>query len=86
MKFERFLNWIKDQMLNYPNISFKTVKMFMNEFNNCLSFQEKMRLKLEIQIINEFVLKQLTIDETVNIIKTKNLEHQLIKIKKNEVI
>ena len=85
MKIERFLKWIQDQMLNYPDISFITLKMFMDKFNNCLSNNERERWKTEILLIREFTLKQFTIDETVYIAKIKNLKHQLTKIKQNEV-
>lgn len=84
MKIERFLKWIQDQMLNYPDISFKTLKMFMDKFYDCLSTKEKTRWSVEIDMIREFTLKQLTINETVHRIKTKNLEYQLTNIKNNE--
>ena len=85
MKIERFLKWIQEQMLNYPDISFTTVKMFIDKFNSCLSNNERKRWGTEILLIKEFTLKQLSIDETVHLVKTKNLEHQLTKIKQNEV-
>ena len=81
MKIQRFLEWIQDQMLTYPDIDFKTVKMFIDKFYNCLSNIEKKRWNISIQMIREFSLKQLSINETVNKIKTKNLEHQLNNIK-----
>lgn len=84
MKIDRFLNWIQDQMLNYPDICFKTLKMFMDKFYACLSTKQQKRWSIEIEMIREFTSKQLTIDETVLIIKTKNLEKELNNIKNNE--
>ena len=85
MKIERFLKWIQEQMLNYSDINFTTVKIFIDKFYACLSNNEKIRWHTEILMIREFTSKQLSIDETVHIAKTKNLEHRLIKIKQNEV-
>lgn len=84
MKIERFLNWIKDQMLNYPNINFETVKMFMDKFNDCLSIKEYQRWSVEIDMIREFTSKQLNIDETVHIIKTNNLVQELNNLKERK--
>lgn len=84
MKIERFLTWIQEKMLNYPNIDFTTIKMFINEFNKCLSKNERERWSLTIQMINELTSKQLTINEIIYREKTKQLDNQLIELK-NEV-
>ena len=84
MKIEKFLNWIQDKLLNYPDICFITVKMFVDKFDLCLSNKEKERHSLQLQMIREYSLRQISIDTTVQIIKTKNLETQLNEIK-NEV-
>lgn len=84
MKIEKFLTWIQEKMLYYPNIDFATIKMFISQFNKCLSKNERERWSLTIQIINELTSKQLTIDEIIHREKTKQLDNQLIQLK-NEV-
>lgn len=81
MKIEKFLNWILDKMLNYPDISFCTVKIFIDKFNSCLSKRERERWCLPIQMIKEFTSKQITIDTFVNNAKVKNLSKELKKLK-----
>jgi len=71
VKIERFLNWIQDNLLNYPDIDFKTVKMFVQKFNECLSIKERERWSLSIQLINEFSSKQISLDESIKRIKNK---------------
>jgi len=84
MKFEKFLNWIQDKLLNYPDISLPTVKLFIQEFFNCLSDKEKERCTLQISIINEFTLKQITIDSFVKDVIIDNLDDLLNEIKKDD--
>lgn len=83
MKIERFLKWIQDKLLNYPDISINTVKMFVDKFYSCLSENERERksIKLIIQIITELTLKQITIDSFVKEIVIENLTEQLNNIK-----
>lgn len=81
MKIERFLNWILDKLLNYPDIDFKTVKMFTQKFKSCLSKREYERWSIIVELIEEFSLQQITIDHSVNNIKTDNLEIELNNIK-----
>ena len=89
MKIEKFLKWIQDKLLNYPDISISTVKMFVDKFYSCLSESERKRkpIKLIIQIITELTLKQITIDSFVKEIVIENLTEQLNNIKddNNEV-
>ena len=80
MKIERFLTWIMKKLLNYPDIDFRTVKLFTNEFSKCLSNKEQNRWWLTLEMINEFTSKQLTIDESINKIKVNNLEADFKKI------
>ena len=83
MKIEKFLKYIQNKLLNYPDISFETVKLFIQEFYNCLSDKQKIRYITECQLISEFSLKRISI---VNDIKTNNLETELNNMKndKNE--
>ena len=81
MKIEKFLNWILNKMLNYPDINFCTVKIFIDKFNTCLSKRERERWCLSIQMIKEFTSKQITIDTFVNNAKVKILSKELEKIK-----
>lgn len=84
MKIEKFLNWILDKMLNYPDISFCTVKIFIDKFNSCLSKRERERWILPIQMIKEFTSKQITIDSFVQDIKIENLSNELNNLKESE--
>jgi len=86
MKLEKFLKWIQFNLLNYPDVSFKTVKMYMDKFENCLSNKERIRWKTQIQIIREFSLIQISLDSFVLENKVENLTNELEKIKndKNE--
>lgn len=82
MKIEKFLNWIQDKLLNYPDISFFTVKMFIDRFFRCLSKREQERYSLQIQMIREYTLKQISIDSFVKDIVIENLIDDLNNIKK----
>lgn len=84
MKIEKFLNWIQDNLLNYPDISFFTVKMFIDKFYDCLSVKEKKRNILHLQMIKEYTLKQISIDSFVKDIVVENLTDQLNNIKEND--
>jgi len=81
MKIEKFLTWIQFKLLNYPDISFKTVKMFIDKFYACLSKREKERWQLQYQIISEFSLKQVSLDTFVQEVIAENLSNELDKIK-----
>ena len=84
MKIQRFLVWIQEQLLNYPDVSLKTVKMFLDKFYGCLSEKEIERNRNNLQIISELTLKQISLDTVVNNIKYKNLEIQLNNLKQNK--
>ena len=84
MKIQRFLVWIQEHLLNYPDISLKTIKMFLDNFTGCLSAKEIERNRNNLQIISELTLKQISLDTIVDNHKYINLEKQLnnLKIKK----
>jgi len=84
MKIEKFLKWIQDKLLNYPDISFITVKMFSDKFYSCLSNKEKERHSLQIQMIREYTSKQLSVDSFVKKIVIENLTEQLNNMKEND--
>jgi len=86
MKIEKFLKYIQHTLLNYPDISFLTVKLFIQKFQECLSNKEKIRYMDNCQIISEFSLKQISIDTIVNQSKVENFEITLNNLKndKNE--
>lgn len=84
MKIQKFLKWIQEQLLNYPDISLKTIKMFLDGFYGCLSMKEIERNRNNLQIISELTLKQITLDSVVNNVKYENLENQLNNLKKND--
>lgn len=85
MKIQKFLIWIQEHLLNYPDISLKTVKMIMDNFYGCLSNTEIKRNKNNLQIISELTLKQISLDIFVNNVKYENLEIQLIDLKKDDL-
>lgn len=82
MRTEGFLKWILDKMLNYPEIHFKTVKMFIDKFEFYLSDKEKKRFQLTLQLIREFSSKQISLDDFVDKAILHNLTDNLNKIKK----
>ena len=81
MKIEKFLNWIMDKMLNYPDVSITTVKMFIDKFHFYLSKKQKEQFSLKIQLIKEFTCKQISLDTFVHNSKIEILESELTKIK-----
>lgn len=83
MKIEKFLDWIIKTMLYYPNIDFKTIKMFIDKFYFFLSDKEKQRNDLSIQMIREFTTKQISLEQFVQDAKTEILESKLHTIKSN---
>ena len=83
MKLEKFFKWIQFNLVNYPDISFKTVKMFIDKFYDCLSKKEKERWKLQYQIISEFSLKQISLDSFVSKDKIIKLDNELNNLKKD---
>lgn len=85
MRIERFLNWIQNRLLNYPDISFTTVKMFIDKFFDCLSEKEKERWKIHIQMIKEFTSKQITLDTIVLDNKINNLNNELDLLKQDDI-
>ncbi len=84
MKLEKFLTWIQDKLLNYPDISFPTVKLFIQEFYNCLSEKEKERYIINYRMISEFTLKQITLDYYVKETVIDNLINELNNVKKDD--
>jgi len=85
MKIEKFLNWINDKLLNYPDIHFPTVKVFMDKFDSCLSPTENNRYYITINIIKEFSSKQIALNSFINQSKVKVLETELNNLKDKEV-
>jgi len=83
MKIQKFLIWIQSTLMNYPDISFTTIKLFIQEFRNCLSKRELHSFNnlVLLQAINELTLKQISIDTTISNIKIKSLDNELNNIK-----
>lgn len=84
MKIEKFLDWIQKNLLNYPNIDFKTVKMFIDKFYCCLSKREQDRYNISIQMIREYTSKQLNLEGFIEAENIKHLETELFKLKESE--
>lgn len=86
MKLEKFLIWIQDKLLNYPDISITTVQFFINKFYECLSNKERERYKLQVQIIKDITLKQISIDSLLSnhVIDKLDIELNELKNDNNE--
>lgn len=84
MKIEKFLNWIQNQLLYYPEINVSTVKRFVDKLSNCLSEKELERNSLQINMIREITLKQISIDSYVFNEKIKLLDNQLNNLKESD--
>jgi len=82
MKIEKFLYWIQNQLINYPDININTVKMFTDKFYYCLSKKEKEKFKLQYQVISEISLKQISLDSFILDSKINQLENELTEVKK----
>jgi hypothetical protein len=85
MKIEKFFYWIQNQLINYPDIHLKTVKIFVDKFYCCLSKKEKERFRLHYQIISEISLKQISLDSFLLDSKINQLENKLTEIKKENL-
>ena len=86
MKIEKFFKWIQNKLLNYPDISISTVKMFVDKFYHYLSKKEREKWKLQYQIVSEFTLKQISLDNFIKETITHDLIEQLNKLKNNDEI
>lgn len=84
MKIEKFLKYIQHKLLNTPDISFLTIKLFIQEFYKCLSEKEQIRYITDCQIISEFSLKQISIDTIINQSKVENFEITLNNLKNDK--
>lgn len=84
MKLQKFLIWIQETLLNYPDISFSTTKIFIQEFYNCLTDKEKERNRLILQIINEMTLKQISLNSAILNSRINNFDNDLNKLKKDD--
>lgn len=84
MKIERFLKLFQEKILNYPDISFQTAKIFFDKFVSCLSDKEKERFIITISMISEFSLKQISIDSFIENAKILQLECELTELKKDD--
>jgi len=82
MKIEKFLKWIQFSLMNYPDISFKTVKIFIDYFYRCLSEVEQIKWILQYKIISELSLKQISLDSFIHNSKVDTLENELNEVKK----
>ena len=75
-KIQKFLNWIKFKLMYMPNIDFKTVKVFVDNYIEHLSNKEYEKFKTDINIIRSFVGQQLTLDSFVKSNTIKKLEKE----------
>jgi len=81
LKIGKFLDLIQTVLLVNNDTDIKTVKMFIQIFNQCITMKERDRYWIAIQMISEFSLKQISLDNFVNKEKLKILENNLEQIK-----
>lgn len=81
MKIGKFLDLVQSVLLVSDDVDIKTVKRFIQLFNQCITMKEKDRYWIAIQMISEFSLKQISIDQFIASNKIKKLETKLNKIK-----
>jgi len=82
MKIQKFLECVEKKLLNYPNIDFPTLKLFIDKFVKCMSKIEFERNSLLIAMINNATTSQITIEEFERRENNKKLNAELIKMKK----
>lgn len=82
MKIEKFLECVQTKMLNYPDVHFRTLKLFFDNFVKCLSKRERERWMISLQMITEFSSKQISLTEFVNQEITNDLVSEITKLKK----
>jgi len=84
IKIKSFLQWVQNTLLYRPDVKVSTVVMFIQEFSRCLSDVERNRVEIELKMITQFSLKQITIEGFIDDIKTKQLDDDLKKLKKTK--
>jgi len=81
IKIKKFLSWIQNTLLNRPDVKISTIIMFIQEFSNCLSNDERNRVSIQLETISQLSLKQITIDTFIDNMKTKDLDNKLNNLK-----
>lgn len=83
LKIQKFLIWIQETLLNTPDISINTIKLFIDSFESCLSHKEfeNKTTKLLLRVIREVGIKQISIKTMTNKIINDNLENELNNLK-----
>ena len=84
MKIQKHLIWIQNKLLNYPDISFKTVKMIIDNFKKCMRDDEIKINSLILQTISELSLQQISIDSFIQDVKVNNFEKKLNNLKERD--
>jgi len=81
MKTRKFIRWVLDKLLHYPDIHLPTVQMFMDKFQECLSPPDQKQFGNDVEAIRRMTSTQLTLDTSILRAKTKNYERELNEIK-----
>lgn len=83
MKIQTFLIWIQDTLFNRPDISIKTIRLFVDSFERHLSNteQDNIQIQLLFRVIREIGLKQLSIKAMNNRMINEQLENELNNLK-----
>jgi len=81
MKIQKFLDWIQQNLLTYPDIDLSTVKRIMDKFGMCLSKSERDRYWLSLEMIKEFTSKQISLTTFSENAKAENLKTELERLK-----
>jgi Fic family protein len=77
MKWQQLFNNLKEYLLYTPNINITTTNKLLTIFIKSISDTNKERFKTEIDYILSYTSKQLSLTESLNRIKTNELEKEL---------
>ncbi len=86
MKIQRFLIFVQDTLLNYPDISISTIRKIIKKFENCLSNTEAKNktTSLLLRVINEIGIKQVSLESSINKINYNELQLEYDKMKEGK--
>jgi len=84
MKIKTFMDFIQHTLLHRAKLDLTTLKYLMQEFEKCLTKPELNRIKPQLLMILNYTSQQLTLNQSINKAKAKNLEKQLNNIKDSD--
>lgn len=81
MKFQTFLNFMKELTLYGTGIDLYTLKVILSNFTACLSDSERALYQFDTDLILGTISRQLSLDTVVNDIKNETLRTELERLK-----